>query len=193
MLGALTLATLLAAAFTPLPTVIAARLAVPADVGPADAIVVLGASANADGTLGDASLRRAIAGITLYRNGLAPKLVLLGLVGEAESRARLAVGFGVPRDAIITEGDQPTTRDEARQMAVVLGQRLGARRVLLVTDALHMRRARGLFERAGFAVRPVPTDTGLLRARQPERRLLLTRAVAEEAAALAYHRAFGYL
>ena len=38
--------------------------------------------------------------------------------------------------------------------------RRGLRTVLLVTDAIHMRRARALFERAGFTVRPAPTDDG---------------------------------
>jgi uncharacterized SAM-binding protein YcdF (DUF218 family) len=162
------------------------------DVGPAEAIVVLGASANADGTLGDASLRRAVAGIRLYREGLAPRLLLLGLVGEAEARARLAVSLGVPRDAIVTEGEQPTTRDEARRVGVVLGQQ-HVRTILLVTDVLHMRRARGLFARAGLTVRPAPTDTGVLGASVPETRLLLTRHVAQEVAALVYHKLFGYL
>jgi uncharacterized SAM-binding protein YcdF (DUF218 family) len=193
VVGALTLVGFLGAAFTPAPTMAARRLAVPPDVGPAEAIVVLGASANRDGTLTDVSLRRAVVGITLYRDGLAPRLVFLGVSGEAEARARLAVSLGVPRDAIVTESLQPTTRDEASWTGEVVGKQLGVRRVLLVTDVLHMRRARGLFERAGLAVRPAPTDTWVLGAAVPEKRLLVTRYVAEELAALAYHKVFGYL
>jgi uncharacterized SAM-binding protein YcdF (DUF218 family) len=115
------------------------------------------------------------------------------LAGEAASRARLAVSLGVPRDAILTEGEEPTTRDEAHRVAVVLGQRLGVRKILLVTDILHMRRARALFEREGLTVRPASTETGVLGAASPERRLLLTRYVAQELVALAYHKLFGYL
>jgi uncharacterized SAM-binding protein YcdF (DUF218 family) len=192
-LGALTIVAFVLAAFTSAPRIAARRLAVMPDIGPAEAIVVLGASGYWDGTLGDASLRRAIAGIRLYLEGLAPRLVFLGMVGEAESRARLAVSFGVPREAIIMESQEPTTRAEARRMGVVLGQRLGVRRVLLVTDILHMRRSRDLFEQAGLIVRPAPTDTGVLGAASPERRLLLTRHVAQELAAIAYHKVFGYL
>lgn len=193
VVGALTLAGFLAAAFTPAPTMAARRLAVPPDVGPAEAIVVLGASANRDGTLSDASLRRTVAGITLYRDGLAPRLVFLGVLGEAEARARLAVSLGVPRDAILTERWQPTTRDEASWTGEVVGKKLGVRRVLLVTDVLHMRRARSLFERAGLAVRPAPTDPWVLSGAVPEKRLLVTRYVAQELVALAYHKLFGYL
>ncbi len=193
VIGVLALAAFVAAAFTPLQRVAARRLAVYPDVGPAEAIVVLGASVNLDGTLGDASLRRAIHGIRLYRDGLAPRLVFLGMAGEAKSRARLAMSLGVPREAILTEGEEPTTRDEAHRVGVVLGERLGIHHILLVTDILHMRRARALFERAGLSVRPAPTETGVLGAASPERRLLLTRYVLQETFALAYHKAFGYL
>jgi uncharacterized SAM-binding protein YcdF (DUF218 family) len=193
ILGALTVVAFVLAAFTSAPRIAARRLALMPDIGPAQAIVVLGASGYRDGTLGDASLRRAVAGIRLYREGLAPRLVFLGMVGEAESRARLAISLGVPREAIITESEEPTTRAEAHRIAVVLRDRLGVREILLVTDVLHMRRSRDLFERAGLVVRPAPTDTGVLGAASPERRLLLTRYVAQELAAIAYHKVFGYL
>ena len=191
--GVLTLVGLLVAAFTSAPNVLAARLAVPPDIGPAEAIVVLGASATRDGTLSDASLRRALTGIRLYREGFAPRLVFLGMYAEAEARARLAVSLGVERGAILTESRVPTTRDEAARMRVVLGEGLGVRAVLLVTDVLHMRRARGLFERNGLFVRPAPADTGALAGRTPEERLNLARAVGQEVGAIGYHKVLGYL
>jgi uncharacterized SAM-binding protein YcdF (DUF218 family) len=193
IVGALALAGFAVTAFTPVATMAARRLVVPADVGPADAIVVLGAGANRDGTLSDASLRRAIEGMRLYHRGLAPRVAFLGVSGEAQSRARLAQTLGVPADVIVTEGWQPTTRAEAAWSAEVLGRRLGVRRILLVTDALHMRRARSLFERAGLSVRPAPTDTAVSSGARPEGRLRVARYVAQEVLALAYHRLFGYL
>ena len=191
--GALAVLGFLLAAFTPAPNRAAWRLAPHADVGPADAIVVLGASAYADGTLSDASLRRAVAGIRLYRQGLAPRLLLLGVYVEADARAQLATELGVAPGAIVTERYQPTTRAEAAWAAEVLQARTRAQTVLLVTDALHMRRARLLFERAGLAVRPAPTEVGGLGGTTPETRLRLTRVVAQELVSLVYHRAFGYL
>ena len=193
IVGALTITAFLVVAFTPAATRAARRLAVPADIGPADAIVVLGASANLDGSLTDVSLRRAVEGVRLYREGLAPRLAFMGVTGEARARARLAERFGVPAEAILTEEWQPTTRAEAAWSADALGRKLGVRRILLVTDALHMRRARGLFERAGLSVRPVPTDTAVFSGAAPENRLRVARYVAQEVIAHVYHRVFGYL
>jgi uncharacterized SAM-binding protein YcdF (DUF218 family) len=191
--GALTLAAFFITAFTTVPNRVAWRLYVPPDIRPADAIVVLAVSANPDESLGTASLQRALAGIQLYREGLASRIVFLGMHGEAEARARLALSLGVDRGAILTEGHEPTTRHEAERMRVVLHERLGLRSVLLVTDVLHMRRARALFERAGFAVRPATMDQGALAAESPEARLRLTRTVGEELAALGYYKLFHYL
>jgi uncharacterized SAM-binding protein YcdF (DUF218 family) len=193
VVGVLTVAAFLLVILTPVSSTLADRFAVPADIGPAEAIVVLGASAHRDGTLSEISLRRAVAGMQLYHQGLAPRLVFLGMAGEAEARERLAVTFGVPKDAIVTEGHEPTTRAEAQRMGVVLGERLGVRTVLLVTDVFHMRRARALFERAGLRVRPAPTATYLVGGRSPGSRLQRTQLIAQELVALVYHKAFGYL
>ena len=196
--GVLAVLGFLLTAFTPVPNRAARWLAPPADVGPADAIVVLGASALADGTLSDSSLRRAVAGIRLYRQGLAPRLLLLGVFVEADARAQLARDLGVAPAAIVTERYQPTTRAEAAWAAETLragtsSARTSAPKVLLVTDVLHMRRAGLLFERAGLSVRPAPTDAGVVGVTTPEARLRLTRAVAQELFSLVYHRVFGYL
>jgi uncharacterized SAM-binding protein YcdF (DUF218 family) len=191
--GAVAVMGFLLTAFTPVPNRAARWLAPPADVGPADAIVVLGASALADSTLSDSSLRRAVAGIRLYRQGLAPRLLLLGVFVEADARAQLARELGVAPAAIVTERYQPTTRAEAAWAAETLRAGTSTPKVLLVTDVLHMRRARLLFERAGLSVRPAPTDPGFVGVTIPEERLRLTRAVAQELFSLVYHRIFGYL
>ena len=192
VVGGVVVAGFLLAAFTSVPNAIAQRLAVPAAIEPAAAIVVLGASINRDGTLTDASLRRAVEGIRLYREGLAPRLLLLGMYGEGRARAALAATLGVPPDAIAVDEIEPTTRHEAHGVARRLGP-LGAKAIVLVTDALHMRRARALFEREGLTVFPAPTNTGLVLGHTPENRLGLTRGLLQELTALAYHRAFGYL
>lgn len=76
VLGAITIAGLFLAVLSPVAPMVARRVAIAPDVGAAEAIVVLGASVNGDGSLTDASLRRAIAGIRLYHEKLAPRLVL---------------------------------------------------------------------------------------------------------------------
>lgn len=160
--------------------------------------MVLGAGVEPDGTLSDPSLRRAVYGITLARQGLAPLLVLLGGAPrdggppEASVRAALAQKLGLPPATILTETEAHTTREEAAR----LGQRLpplGVRRILLVTGTLHMARARGVFERAGFAVLPAPVEERSLQATQPEDRLKLVRGLAAELLGVAYYLAAGYL
>ncbi len=93
--GGVVLAGFFIVSFTPLSNVIAFRLAMPPEVAPADAIVVLGGGQSEEG-LSLPSLVRTIRGIELYQSGLAPKLVLLGPPlrdgggSEGLTRARLA-------------------------------------------------------------------------------------------------------
>ena len=193
IVGALTVAGFFLAAFTSVPNRIASRLTVLPDIGPAEAIVVLAVAANSDGSLADASMRRALSGIALYRQGLSRRIVFLGMFGEAEARERLAITMGVSPGDILIEGLAPTTRHEAERMRVVLRERLGVHSILLVTDVFHMRRAQALFERVGFSVRPATMELSVLSAGTPEDRLRLVRGVGEEVAARLYYRLFHYL
>jgi uncharacterized SAM-binding protein YcdF (DUF218 family) len=99
----------------------------------------------------------------LYRAGKARLLVLSGgtvrpgEAPEAEVMRQFLVDMGVPASAMLLEGQSTTTTENAADTARLLRSR-GIRRILLVTSALHMRRARGLFEAAGFEVIPAPTD-----------------------------------
>src|SRR5437879_2485242 len=91
-------------AFPPLPVFLYAMISVPVHIERADAIVVLaGGGVLASGQLTDTSLRRTVRGITLYRDGLAPLLVLSGAAGrrsEGAARAVLAGECGVPATAL---------------------------------------------------------------------------------------------
>jgi uncharacterized SAM-binding protein YcdF (DUF218 family) len=99
----------------------------------------------------------------LYRAGKAPLLVLSGgtmyqgEMPEAEAMRQFLVDLGVPASALLLEAQSQTTTENAADTARLLRQR-GIGKILLVTSALHMRRARGLFERAGLEVIPAPTD-----------------------------------
>jgi len=147
------------------------------DASEADAIVVLsGGRVVAPGNAaisewGDAD--RYFGGIELLRAGKAPLLVFTGgwvpwepeAVPEGELLTRYAKAMGVPGDEVVTTGPVTNTAEEARAVATLLrGRRLGSAdrggspRVLLVTSAFHMPRARRLFERAGLTVLPFPVD-----------------------------------
>ena len=132
-----------------------------------DAIVVLGGAVRGDthlGTLGDLneSADRLLHAALLYRAGKAPRVLLSGggapgVRPEAELMAELLEVMGVPRRAMLLEDRSRTTYDNALYSAVLLNQE-GARRILLVTTATHMRRAEGLFTAQGLEVVPAPTD-----------------------------------
>lgn len=179
---------------TPAPNVAAGWLAVPSNIGPAGAIVVLGAGVSPDGVLGGSSLRRAMDGMLLYRARMAPLLVFLGIrggdVSEASVRASVATQLGLPADAILAHAGARTTREEAQQVADLLRPR-GIVTILLVTDSRHMRRARYAFERNGFEVRAAPADDLPTTVSDTEGRLLLSRTVVQQALALLYYRVVG--
>lgn len=99
----------------------------------------------------------------LYRAGKAPLLVLSGGTAhageapEAEAMRQFLVELGVPASAMVLEPASVTTAQNAAFSARLLRQR-DIHEVLLVTSALHMRRARALFEGQGIQVIPAPTD-----------------------------------
>ena len=101
----------------------------------------------------------------LYHAGKAPLLLLTGgdpdpgrdAGSEAQAMRELLLDLGVPARAMLLEGRSRDTRENARNAARMLGAR-GVHRVLLVTSALHMRRALALVRRAGLDAVPAATD-----------------------------------
>ena len=197
-LGTLVAVVFLSVTLTPLSN-FAGRIFTPApERKPSDAIVVLAGGLKHGGSLQEESLRRAIAGIEVYKQGLAPILVLSGRnrlnepqPTEAEQRSKLAQTMGIPAEAILKEETANTTREEAVRISRLLMHR-GLRRILLVTASLHLRRAKLAFESTGLEVFPVPSDDYPAAAISPEDRLRLAGAIVRESTALAYYRLAGY-
>jgi len=177
------------AAFTPLANRMNAWMAGTPTLEASDAIVVLGrGGADADGVLTNRSLRRVLTGISLYDRALAPVLVLSGSKAETDARRTLARGLGVPDSAILTGHPALTTREEAAETEKLL-RPLGRSRILLVADPIDMPRASALMKQVGFVVHPAPTASS--GPSNPESRLSLTRDLAIELCAWAYHRLMG--
>ncbi len=158
----------------------------------ADAIVVLGAAVIGDCEPNLNSLRRAIHGARLFRAKRAPVLVLSGGAASegcpvAAAMMAFAGELGVPDAKMFVESRSRTTRENAEQTAPLLRARQ-ASRILLVTDRLHMRRAKGVFEQYGFTVEPisVPIYEG------HADNISMLAAGMREAAALAYYSARGW-
>ena len=122
-------------------------------IEPLDAIVVLGAPLTPAGTLTDILEERVAAAAELWRAGAGSHVVATGGVthgaprAEADALAEALAAAGVPE--VIVERDALTTDDNARFTARLL-EPLGARRVWLVTQPFHGRRAALLFRRAGL-------------------------------------------
>ena len=169
--------------FTPVPNVLGALLSTPPRLGTAGAIVVLG---------GPDAQSGAFHGIVLYRQGLAPLLVFSGNLQETASKVALARDLGLPSGAVLTERRGLTTRQEAEKIGGLLRDR-GIHRILLVTDALSMRRARGVFERHGFEVLPAPSTSSGDSMGPPQDQLGFSVLIAEELTAQLYYRVMGYL
>lgn len=100
----------------------------------------------------------------LFHAGKAPLVVASGggdpevtPVSEAEALRGLLVDLGVPHSALLLETRSRNTRENAEFTAALLKQR-EVRRILLVTSALHMRRAVAEFHRTGLQVIPAATD-----------------------------------
>jgi uncharacterized SAM-binding protein YcdF (DUF218 family) len=199
VLGALALGVVFVVGFTPVVAVVDEALEPPPAVArrtPVDAVVVLGAGLSPDGVLSDHSLRRAMEGIALVREGRAPLVLLQGprLHGhatEAVVRADLARRLGLAEGQILVEPRGNTTAHEAR----VAWERLGPSRrsILLVTGRYHMSRASRMFTRAGFDVTPAPVTEESARTTRADGRLGTARAMLTEVIARIYNRLTGSL
>jgi uncharacterized SAM-binding protein YcdF (DUF218 family) len=195
-LGLFTLVVFLIASLTPVPNIIAARIQAAEVLQTSDAIVVLGAGIS-KGMLKDDSMRRTIRGIELYKRGLAPLIIFSGdelrnEPAEAAVRAEMARALGVPQEAIVTLDRSRTTREESIRTADLLRQR-NAKRITLITDSLHTRRAKRLFERVGLEVYPAYSADYVVGITSPLDRLWLSMRVAQESVALIYYRLAGYI
>jgi len=109
----------------------------------------------------------------LYKAGKAPMVLVSGggdrslyAKSEAQAMRELLLEMGVPDAALVLEEESRNTRENAVFVARLLRNRnsglVSAReeqvRLLLVTSALHMFRARALFDAQGLDVLPAPAD-----------------------------------
>ena len=129
----------------------------------ADAIVVLGGGmgahpkCKAPEMFGAAD--RVWQGARLYKAGLAKLIAFSGPDVEV-STVPLAEDLGVSRETMMYFSDARNTEEESKYIFEKLSRGTNGNKpkILLVTSAWHMSRAKLLFERAGFDVVPAPTD-----------------------------------
>ena len=111
---------------------------------------------------GDAD--RFMAGVDLVKAGKAPLIIFtrgqwpwLNLPPEGEVLAKRALMMGVSSSQILLTGVVTNTADEADEVRSLMDL-AGLETVILVTSSFHMPRAKMLFDRAGVASVPYPTD-----------------------------------
>jgi len=123
----------------------------------ADVIVVAGAGLVGPCEPNLSAVRRVLKAAALWGEQRAPFVLFTGGSPRALScavsdvMADFAVRVGIPRDRILTEATSINTRENAFYAVPVL-ESLGARRVILVTDRLHMLRASRSFAAQGYTV-----------------------------------------
>jgi len=148
-----------------------------ADIPRGDVIIVLGGATHAQSyprpthELNEAGDRLWYAA-WLYKQGAAPKILVSGGSGEwvgpnlgpeAEAMAYFLSNLGVPQEAIIWETRSRNTYENAVESLHLLQDR-PIKRIILITSAIHMPRARRIFERyaartnPAWQIIPVPTD-----------------------------------
>jgi uncharacterized SAM-binding protein YcdF (DUF218 family) len=111
----------------------------------------------------DETVIRLVEGVLIYRNLSGAKLLVSGgkvYASAPESAcakmARMAMNLGVKPSDIVQENTSRDTKDEAR----IIKSLIGDKRFILVTSAYHMPRSMLLFMAQGM--HPIPSPTGYL-------------------------------
>lgn len=127
------------------------------------AIIVLGA-AQYDGRPTDVFRARLDHAAALWRQGIAPKIVVTGgkqpgdRFTEAEAGAAYLHQLGVPDDAILRETTSRSSWESLAASARFL-QTNGVKKITLVSDPFHMLRLKLIAEELGFDAHTSPTRT----------------------------------
>lgn len=166
-----------------------------------DAIVVLAAGITADGNLPPQGADRLLAGLGLARNGVSKTLIITrpedpgtpGLTAQADQE-RLVSLLPEGTDIVIVPG-VTSTRTEGLRIAE-LAPAKNWRHLAVVTSPSHTRRACAVFERLGFEVSCVPSesrDVVLGEHADYQDRLQMFRQVVYETSAMALYRYRGWV
>lgn len=131
--------------------------------GPADAAIVLGAAVWTT-DVSPVFRERINHAINLYQKGRVQKLIFTGGQGnpneptEAAAARDYALQSGVPASDILMENKSHNTFENIKN-AKKLADTHGIRKVLIVSDPLHMKRAMTMAQDVGLVAYPSPTPS----------------------------------
>ncbi len=159
----------------------------PADEGPADAIVVLGATVLPGGVASGSLRARAEGAAALWHATGTPRIVTTGAhhlnpPGEAVVARAILLGKGVPDAIIAIEDKSRNTQGNLLFARGILPP--DVRRVWIVTEPFHMARALAIARVVGFEPLAWPVDSPAWR--RPTSRL---KHLVRDGVSLAFHRA----
>jgi len=159
-------------------------------LGPVDAIVVMGA-AQYDGRPSPQLAARLDEVVRLWPRGYADLIVVTGgrqpgdRFTEAEASARYLIDRDIPASAVMLENEGTSTHESLSAVAELLGAD-GRSSVLVVTDPFHSLRSRLIAQELGLDARVAPTRTSVVSGSTAVRLYL------REAAGVAVGRLIGF-
>ena len=111
---------------------------------------------------------RFLAGIDLYKSDKSNRLIFTGNINpynsdlppEGDIYIKEAISMGIPKEDLFTTHNVNNTLQEAKAIKKLLNDEIPLinKRIILVTSAFHMKRAKKVFEREGISVQPYPVD-----------------------------------
>ena len=111
---------------------------------------------------------RFFAGIDLYKANKSNRLIFTGginplisdLPPEGDIYINEAISMGLPKEDLYTTYPVKNTLQEAKAIKKLLNDELPLiqKKIILVTSAFHMKRAKKVFEGEGISVQPYPVD-----------------------------------
>jgi uncharacterized SAM-binding protein YcdF (DUF218 family)/glycosyltransferase involved in cell wall biosynthesis len=159
---------------------------------PADAIVVFAGGVGESGGAGGGLQERISHAISLYREGVAPRMVISSgfvfTLREAESMKTIAVAAGVPAEAITLEQRAANTYENVVFTHQILSAS-GWKRVALISSPYNMRRALLTWHKVAPEVEVIatPPESSVFYAHQRGASLEQIRGLLQEYAGIVYY------
>ena len=170
----------------------ASPLTVSEPARPADAVVVFAGGVGESGRAGGGVQERISKAVELYRDGVAPKMIISSgfvfALREAETMKTIAISNGVPADAIILEERATNTYENVTYTRDILASQ-GWRRIALVSSPYHMRRALLTWRKAAPDVEVIasPPPSSIFYAHRRGATLEQIRGLAQEYIGIVYY------
>lgn len=176
--------------FTPLANWLAEPFYVQSDIQKADAILVLSGGSYDDGSLTMTTMSRVMEGVSLYKKGLAKKVILVGDTGnqsttDAQRMKNFAIQLNVlPEDIFIGNRSTNTYLDLLEAKKIIESNHF--QKVLLITSSIHTRRSLWTAHGMGLSLIPASSSADQYRQVSVDRLILFWYELREICSMLIY-------